>query len=190
MTPERHFLGWDRPFGAGLVDWLWARKDELPGMLILVPTAQSGRRLREQLAERGAILAPRVVTTGFLMRPDDFAPESVETLAWCEVLSGVKKWSDYRAVFPVAPEGAGWELGLAKAMVQVRAGLQENGLLFGSAAKWLEESPEVERWQDLAKLERKVEDLLKKWGYQSKNARLARAELTFPAEVELSLIHI
>lgn len=166
------------------MDWLWARKDELPGMLILVPTAQSGRRLREQLAERGAILAPRVVTTGFLMRPDDFAPESVETLAWCEIFSEVKEWSDYHAVFPVAPEGAGWELGMAKAMVQVRAGLQENGLLFGSAAKWLEESPEVERWQDLAKLEREVEDLLKRWGYQSKNARLARAELTFPSEVE------
>lgn len=152
-------------------------------MLILVPTAQSGRRLREQLAERGAVLAPRVMTTGFLMRPDDFAPESVETLAWCEVFTDVKNWSDYRAVFPVAPEGQNWELGLAKAMVQVRAGLQENGLLFGSAAKWLEESPEAERWQDLAKLERKVEDLLKKWGFQSKNARLARSELTFPAEV-------
>ncbi|MGC6425783.1 MAG: PD-(D/E)XK nuclease family protein [Akkermansiaceae bacterium] len=184
MLPERHFMGWDRPFGAALVDWLWERKEELSGMLIVVPTAQSGRRIREQLAERGAVLAPRVVTTGFLMRPDDFAPESVETLAWSEVFSGVKNWNDYRAVFPVAPEGQNWELGLAKAMVQVRAGLQENGLLFGSAAKWLEESPEAERWQNLAKLERQVEELLKKWGFQSKNAWLARGELSFPPEVE------
>lgn len=152
-------------------------------MLIVVPTAQSGRRLREQLAERGAILAPRVVTTGFLMRPDDSAPESVETLAWSEVFSKVRNWEDYVAVFPKAPEGRGWELGLAQSMVKARAGLQENGLLFATAAKWLEETAEAARWEALARLERQVENLLKKWGYQSKNSRLADGAFTFPAEV-------
>ncbi|MEI7928736.1 MAG: hypothetical protein WCH40_09315, partial [Verrucomicrobiales bacterium] len=46
LMVERHFLGWERPFLGLLVDWLLARRDKLPGMLVVVPTAQSGRRLR------------------------------------------------------------------------------------------------------------------------------------------------
>lgn len=184
MVPELVDLSFESTYGCAVVDWLLERKDELSGYLVIVPTSQSGRRLRESLAERGAVLAPRVVTTGFLMRPDDFSPESVEVLAWCEVFSAVKDWQNYAAVFPQAPEGEGWELGLAQAMVQVRGSLQENGHLFGTAAKWLEESPEVERWKGLARLERQVESLLKRWGYQSKNSRLANAEVTFPPEVK------
>ncbi|MDA7863735.1 hypothetical protein N9A74_03920, partial [Akkermansiaceae bacterium] len=99
MPATREFLSWDRPFGAAAIDWLWERKDQLAEMLIVVPTAQSGRRLREQLAERGALLGPRVVTTGFLMRPDDFAPESVELLAWCEVLEKIEDWDRYSSIF-------------------------------------------------------------------------------------------
>ena len=44
MGIERDFLGWERPFGVAVGDWLWERKDRLPGMMIVVPTAQSGRR--------------------------------------------------------------------------------------------------------------------------------------------------
>ena len=60
--PQRVFLGWNRPFLPLAIDWLWERRAELPKMLVVVPTAQAGRRLREALAERGACLAPRVVT--------------------------------------------------------------------------------------------------------------------------------
>jgi ATP-dependent helicase/nuclease subunit B len=61
--PERVFLGWDRPFLGLVTEWLLARKNELPSTLVVVPTAQSGRHLREALAEAaGAILAPKVVT--------------------------------------------------------------------------------------------------------------------------------
>ena len=49
---ERVCLGWDRPFLLRAVEWLLARRDELPRMLVVVPTAQGGRRLREALAER------------------------------------------------------------------------------------------------------------------------------------------
>ena len=184
MTPELVDLSFESTYGRAVVDWLLMRKDELSSYLVVVPTSQSGRRLRESLAERGAVLAPRVVTTGFLMRPDDFAPESVETLAWCEVFSGVEDWGKYAAIFPQAPEGDGWELGLAQAMVQVRGSLQENGHLFGTAARWLEQSPEAERWQELGRLEQEVESLLKGWGFQSKNSRLANEELSFPPEVK------
>ena len=72
---EREFLGWERPFLTQAAAWLLERRDELPGMLVVVPTAQSGRRLREALAEAaGALLAPKVVTPGsFLQSRDDEA---------------------------------------------------------------------------------------------------------------------
>ncbi|MEN8849168.1 MAG: PD-(D/E)XK nuclease family protein [Akkermansiaceae bacterium] len=186
MPATREFLSWDRPFGAAAIDWLWERKDQLAEMLIVVPTAQSGRRLREQLAERGALLGPRVVTTGFLMRPDDFAPESVELLAWCEVLEKIEDWDRYSAIFPISPsqgDAAGWALGLAKSLVGVRTSLQEAGLLLSSAAKRMDESVEAERWEALADLESVVERRLEQLGFASKNAQLARAAVTFPEDV-------
>ena len=186
MPATREFLSWDRPFGAAAMDWLWERKDQLAEMLIVVPTAQSGRRLREQLAERGALLGPRVVTTGFLMRPDDFAPESVELLAWCEVLEKIEDWDRYSAIFPISPsqgDAAGWALGLAKSLLGVRTSLQEAGLLLSSAAKRMDESVEAERWEALADLESVVERRLEQWGFTSKNAQLARAAVSFPEDV-------
>src|SRR5690606_40286221 len=65
------------------VEWLLDRKHELPGMVVVVPTRQSGRRLREALAERAeALLAPRVVTPGWFLHQDldEVAPEWMETL--------------------------------------------------------------------------------------------------------------
>jgi len=186
MPTTREFLSWNRPFGAAAIDWLWERRDQLAKMLIIVPTAQSGRRLRQQLAERGALLGPRVVTTGFLMRPDDFAPESVELLAWCETLEKIEDWKRYQAIFPISPsqgEAAGWALGLAKSLVGVRTSLQEAGLLLSSAAKQMEDSVEAERWEALAELESVVERRLEQWGFASKNAQLARAAVSLPEEV-------
>ncbi|NNM28980.1 MAG: hypothetical protein HKO57_05625, partial [Akkermansiaceae bacterium] len=49
--PRREHLGWERPFLPVLVEWLLARREELPGTLVVVPTAQAGRRLREAMAE-------------------------------------------------------------------------------------------------------------------------------------------
>ena len=191
MGIEREFLGWERPFGVALGDWLWERKDQLPGMMIVVPTAQSGRRLRQGLAERGGILGPQVVTSGFFMRPDEFALEPVEILAWVETLEAVTEWERYEAIFPVPPgegEGAGWALGLAKSLANVRTSLQENGLMCASAARVMEGSVENDRWVALAELEVEVERRMSSWGYLSKNAQLARGAVTLPGGVEHVII--
>ena len=50
-------VSWARPFHDVFGEWLWERKDRLPGMLVIVPTAQSGRRIRQDLADRGGALA-------------------------------------------------------------------------------------------------------------------------------------
>ena len=158
---EREFLGWDRPFLTQAVAWLLERRDELPGMLVVVPTAQSGRRLREALAESaGALLAPKVVTPGsFLQSRDaDAAADWVERVAWVEVLENVADWSEYEALFPEPPgEGTNWAGGLAQEMIRLRHALQENGLLLSTAARKLGETVEAERWEALGRLESGVE---------------------------------
>lgn len=35
---RRVFLGWERPLLGAVVEWLWARREEMPGMLVVVPT--------------------------------------------------------------------------------------------------------------------------------------------------------
>ncbi|MFD0895447.1 PD-(D/E)XK nuclease family protein [Luteolibacter ambystomatis] len=176
---EREFLGWDRPFLGLLVAWLLARRDALPGMLVVVPTAQSGRRLREALAEAGAGLAPRVVTPGHFMRTESAAPAAIEHLAWVEVLENIPDWHAFEEVFPIPPgegEAAGWALGLAGAMTNLRMGLQEGAITLAVAAKRMVKSIEAGRWQALAVLEERVEKRLALWGFTSRSALLARAE--------------
>ncbi|BCU77299.1 PD-(D/E)XK nuclease family protein [Luteolibacter sp. LG18] len=173
----RDFLGWGQPFLNVLTAWLVERRESLPGMLVVVPTAQSGRRLREALAEAGGGLAPRVVTPGHFLKTEGAAPAAVEQLAWTEVFEGIRDWSPYEAVFPVPPgegEERGWALGLAGAMRSLREGLQEGALTIAMAARMLGETVETERWQALASLEGKVEKLLARWGFVSRSALLAR----------------
>ncbi len=129
---ERVFLGWDRPFLTRAAAWLLERQDELPRLLVVVPTTQGGRRLREALAEQaGALLAPKIMTPGSLLKTTDpeVAADWMERVAWVETLEGVTDWSVYQELFPQPPdEGEEWAGGLAKEMVNLRHALQENGL--------------------------------------------------------------
>lgn len=174
MEPELVDLKTSTPYGTVVIDWLLARKGELPGYLVVVPTAQSSRRLREGLAERGALLAPRVVTTGALLETEEAAHDSVEMVAWTEVLEGVGDWDRFAAIFPESPASGspGWSLGLAKAFLNLRKSLQENGLLITGAARRVGDL-ERERWEQLAVLESQVEECLKSWGSRSRSSLLA-----------------
>lgn len=184
----RVFLGWDRPFLMRAADWMLEKRDALPGMLVVVPTAESGRRLRETLAETaGAVLSPRIATPGSFMKIEstlaNVAPDWAEHVAWVEVLEAVDDWSAYEGLFPEAPEtGGDWAGGLAREMVQLRRSLQDNALTLASAARRLRETVEVERWDALGRLEGLVEKLLGSWGYQSRSRALA-AGLKIPVGI-------
>lgn len=170
-----------------VLDWMWQRRDELPGMLVVVPTAQSGRRLREGLAERGGCLAPRVVTPGFFLRGEGAVPEAVELLGWVETLESIADWGRYEAAFPVPPgqgEASGWSLGLARSLAGVRRVLQENALTIGGAAKGLAKTVESARWQALAGLEREVEKRLSRWGGRSRSMIVAQGGVEWPVGLE------
>ena len=174
---EREFLGWDRPFLVKAVAWLLERREQLPSLLVVVPTAQSGRRLREALAEEaGAVLSPKVVTPGWFLqtRDDEAAADWMDRVAWVEVLENVADWSEYEALFPAQPgEGKNWAGGLAREMAGLRRSLQENGLLLSTAARKLRETVEAERWEALGKLEDLVEKKLNSWGLKSRSRMLA-----------------
>jgi len=195
MDEVRVFLGWDSPLLGRAVGWLLERRAALPGMLVVVPTAQSGRRLREALAEAaGGLLAPKVVTPGWFLQRDDegLATDWIEQVAWVEVLEGVKDWAPYAGLFPQAPDEdeAGWASGLAAEMVRLRRSLQENGLTLATAARRLDNSVEAERWEVLARLEAKVEELLKTWGFHSRSRLLAEAVRQPAMDMPLVLVGV
>ena len=184
---EREFLGWERPLLMEAVDWLLALGDELAGSLVVVPTAQSGRRLREAMAElRGGLLAPQVVTPGSFLkfRDDEVAADWLEHLAWVEVLEQIEDWSGYEGLFPESPardgEGKEWAGGLAREMVVLRRTLQENGILLETAGRKLEGTAEAERWDALGRLEGLVEARLQSWQVRSRSRVLAEG-LQLPA---------
>jgi ATP-dependent helicase/nuclease subunit B len=171
------FLGWDRPFLERAADWLLERRNELPELLVVTPTAQGGRRLLEELAVRaGGVLAPRMSTPGALLKTPApaVAADWVERMAWMETLEGVNDWSVYQELFPEPPGGGPrWSAGLARELVRLRHSLQENGHTLSSASKFLVHSIEAGRWDALAGLEAIMEQHLRAWGQKSRSRVLA-----------------
>lgn len=49
MSPNILFLGWDQPWTELFAGWLAREPDRLTRRLVIVPTRESGRRLRERL---------------------------------------------------------------------------------------------------------------------------------------------
>src|SRR5690606_1699286 len=163
---------------------LLARKDALPGMVVLTPTAQSARRLRETLAaEAGAVLAPRMLTPGSLLNPEDpdVAPDWAEQTAWLDTLENIRDWSACEALFPTPPEQTtDWANGLATELTTLRRHLQENGLMLADAARRLAESIEADRWAVLSRLEEQVEQRLGSWGWRSRS-RVLKSGIPLPS---------
>lgn len=183
---QRVFLGWDRPFLPRTADWLLERLDELPHWLVVVPTAQGGRRLREALAERaGALLSPKFRTPGSFLKTEapEVAEDWIERVAWQETLEGIDDWAVYQDLFPEPPEAGGdWAGGLAQEMTRLRHTLQENGLLLANAARLLSGTVEAKRWEALARLENLVERKLRSWNFKSRSRTLAEG-ITIPEGV-------
>jgi ATP-dependent helicase/nuclease subunit B len=165
---RRHFLPWDRPLLPQAAAWLaggWAGGGplDLSRVLLVAPTSQSGRRLREALAEHAAahgqaVFPPRVVTPETLVTLQAAAGRASRLeslLAWAEVLdeAGLEDFPD---VFPVAPatRNAAWALRLAQELARLQASLAEGGLrLADVAGRAGSDFPETERWRQLAALE-------------------------------------
>lgn len=166
---RRHFLPWDRPLLPQAVeylasDWKQVGPLDLSTICVVVPTRQSGRRLREALAAHAArfstaVFPPRVLLPDGLIAAAEEAPDAasrpVALLAWVEVFCAIR-FDDFRKVFPIDPprQDFGWALRLARQFTRLQHLLAESGLLLSSVATRVGDTfPEAERWEQIARLE-------------------------------------
>lgn len=174
MSMSREFLNPRRKLVDEVVDWLvpHARKMvsgamSLEHLLVVVPTAQAGRRLRQALAARfpKGVLPPVVKMPAHLLQPSaECLPEAdavteLAVLADCLCSSGP---GDYPVLFPHAPERRPFAdaVDVAQGLLRVWRILGENALLMRDVAA---RAPgllrgdtldyEVDRWKDLERLE-------------------------------------
>src|SRR3982750_588253 len=125
---RRHFLSWDRPLLPQAVEYLakqWSGNGplDLSRQLVIVPTKQAGRRLREALADHAkqhgqGVFAPKVITSDVLIAPNPGEPVASRPhslLAWTRILTDLVI-EDFREVFPVDPPARdfSWALRLAR----------------------------------------------------------------------------
>ncbi len=194
---RRHFLPWERPLLPQVVEWLahdWTGGGplELSRLLVIVPTRQSGRRLREALAghaaERGqAVFPPRVILPEELAAPAEDGPPAAtrlaSRLAWAGVLRELAL-DEFRAVFPVDPPARNfaWAARLAKQFLHLQSALAENGLRIGDVvARAGAEFPEADRWKELAELEARTDAALAARGWRDgQAAKISGAENPAP----------
>ncbi|WP_269525841.1 PD-(D/E)XK nuclease family protein [Coraliomargarita parva] len=169
---------------------------DLSHTLVIVPTVQSGRRLREALAlqlaprNRGClppeILAPETLLSREL-KVGTVAGDEAVLAAWSQALEQIRI-EDYDTLFPVAPErSSAWQLGMAQRLIRLRGELGEAGLCFEQVADRTADSPhEPRRWQQLAQLERLYLRMLKDAGFLDPlfERRRIAGEFTLPGHLE------
>lgn len=186
----RRFLPWDRPLLPQAVSWLasdWDRSGplDLSRDLVLVPTRQAGRRLREALAVLAggsgrAAFPPAVLTPeGWLnsmAQPGASRLESV--VAWAETLRSAPL-DEFRDVFPEDPPARpfSWGMRLAQQLLALQSTLAQNGCRLGDIGGRAEAdgNPEAPRWRQLGELERRYDERLARAGLRDTQARRIEA---------------
>lgn len=168
MRPDLQFFGWDAPIIDRLCTWLLPENIEPPmdlsNTLVIVPTRQAGRRLREALAmrceEHDCALIPPLVgqPTFFMDHPTTLRRIAGPTLAlatWSHLLRHIPL-DEYTGLFPTVPaaQDSAWSLHTARLIQSLRAAIAEGGWLIRDVVQTHGETlEEPERWQDLERLE-------------------------------------
>ncbi|MFP4673676.1 MAG: PD-(D/E)XK nuclease family protein [Opitutales bacterium] len=167
MTPEYRTLDWNAPLIPAIVRELLSDQEDpatdLGDTVVLVPTVQSGRRLREALAlalatKDGGLFPPQILTPDACLNEalagHSAAGEATLLAAWSVVL-GKTDLTQYDFIFPIKPaRSTGWQLSMARRLMHLRSELGEAGLDFAEAANRTAGTPhEPERWRQLAELE-------------------------------------
>jgi ATP-dependent helicase/nuclease subunit B len=179
MNPRRHFLTWDRPLATQAAAWCLARAEgspgcpDLGGWMVLVPTAEAGRLLRQELVRlsgRGAVLAPVVCTPAQWLpgQAPGLAKPTERLLAWTEVLLSVDLTA-FPHLFPVPPvnNDREWAADLAAMLDQTQQALLDAGLSLSDVARRGDSLRDPERWGDLQSLEQSWLRKLRQMGLTS-----------------------
>ena len=190
-NPEIEFIGWEKSavelVGEKLLEMERKEPDAFCRALVVVPTAESGRRLKEWIAEKAGrpLLMPRMKMVGQLIqgRGEDVASEPETLTAWVEVLTGSTMKAAWREFFP-RPEQENqvydWALRTADRLMQLQKQMEQyevtiEGLLNrlggkeGMAEDFVErwealKGDEERRWEALKALFAAVENKLAEWG--------------------------
>ena len=181
MPATRHFLGWDAQVTAKVREFLLPSQlsgpVDLEKQLIVVPTRQAGRRLREALAmhcaeQNTALLSPRVVPPTFFLHSEHesvkMANQTEVAVVWADVLMRANL-NQYSEFFPVrtADQGFTWAMHTSELIQRLRDTLVEGGYriadIYNNFGGRLEEQ---ERWEDMAKLEAAYLTRLEELGLQ------------------------
>ncbi len=168
MSIELRFIDWDSPATTKVREFLIphppSKAVDLANDLIVVPTRQAGRRLREALAahcasHKTALLSPWVVEPADFLETRERAAtiaRPLETVAvWVETLLKTDL-NRHRGLFPAgvpSPDFA-WALHTADLIQKLRKDLADGGYLISHVVRdhsgLLEE---LGRWRDMAALE-------------------------------------
>jgi ATP-dependent helicase/nuclease subunit B len=158
----RHFWGWEAPVLDKALEFLADRRPAANGApnladtLLIVPTAEAGRRLREGLARSWAatgLLSPIVWTAEQALLPpaarQDVASPLQSQLAWQQALQTLPP-ARLPALFPQPPEDNGWawQTETARLLMELQALLGAGGLGFAE----VEVAHDAARWRDLTTL--------------------------------------
>jgi len=191
MPVERCFLGWDAPLTTKVREYLLPEElsgpVDLGSELLVVPTKQAGRRLREALAlyceqQNTALLSARVETSDFFLRSKKTQTGEANRIevagVWADVLLKANL-DEYPGLFPsgVPNQDYSWALHTTELLQRLRNDLLDGGYSIASVVTNFEEVlEELARWRDLARLEVVYLSRLKKMGKQDPcEAMLARA---------------
>ena len=175
---ERIFTGCDQPLLPALLDHLWSGADDefidWSQRVLILPTRNVGRRVREGLARRAqengrAILSPKILTPGSLfsslIEESRRISTAHRTLLCAEAIQGAPEDWITRA-FGRAPTGSTEELlGLARFFLETRSTLGEALLDYEKVSKG-EATGDSDRWRALSALESRYRDLLANHGQE------------------------
>ena len=187
MPTQRHFLGWDRPVTETVRDFLIpdaiSGPVDLADTLIVVPTRQASRRLRETLAAHcassdAALLSTEVVLPAAFFRPAPKANhrETSALLAqaiWAELLHAAAP-TDFETLFPATgiERNYAWAERTGETLQQLRGSLADGGYTIQDiVAQHGDILEEPDRWQDLAEAERRYLARVEALGYEDGTRR-------------------
>ena len=177
-TPETSYLPWDKPLLTSVTEWLLAGETgttaDLSETLLLLPTQQAGRRLRESLAAEmakrgGGLFPPQTATPALMLVDEESAETTADTVAclwhWVNVLQS-ESLGRYSALFPQLPSGLdfNWCRLMARSLHELRGTLVDANQDCATVAESGHVDPERARWEDLAKLESVYRESLAKVG--------------------------
>ncbi len=184
MHIKRHFIGWDGPIVEKVSRWLLEGRTgtgpvDFHDILIMVPTLQAGRRLREVLAwqchERKTVLISAMIVTPHYFfscyQPETtVANPAMIRAVWTQALEQADL-SKFSAFFPQPGnldhiDKFQWALATGEMIERLRQELADGGYSIRDViSRHAAELQELERWNDLAGLEKLYLEKLKELGF-------------------------